>query len=782
MKFKPEVASACLAGVVLLTLPCAALALPANPPGELLLGQSFVGAGTLPGVEGGGAAQPMPATDTQSQAANNLASNDPASKLCAEGTHAIDQGRWADALKIFTQVANAHGEHADGALYWKAYAENKLGDQKAAAKSCTDLRAGFPKSRWVDDCGALEVELHAKSGQKVQLDPNASDDVKLLALNAMLHQNEALAMAEIQEILKGDSSEKLKKEAQFILGTHYSDSTYAQVVRISYVEGDVRIQRGQPNGKPTSAIWEKAVADVPLETGFSVATGDGRAEIEFENASTIYLAPNSVLTFNDLHETAGIPFTELGLLSGTVSLYFHPYMRGEKMILHTPTNDLISRFPDKTYARVESFTDALTITPLEGGDLRLPGVAKDAATVGKTWTWLQGQLVNPAGAPESTASAAWDEWTINRVKQRNVAVNSVLAASGLSAPIPGMADMAGKGHFFDCAPYGTCWEPNDQAEQNEKAAVVRPSAKSSRPMFQLASYSPTGQSAQAAQSPSRRAPDLFGAEFDFPCTPASLIWRLARDPITGQNTLVGISGRPEYSWAVCHAGSWIRHKKHYVWVAGGKRHHIDPVRWVKSEHKVGFVPIHPYDVKDRPALNAQHEVFVVSGKNPIKLTPTKFDDAHSIGYLKAAPKEYSTAVMRPLAPAEAPRMEAHAFLRIGSSKDAETARTAIPIHFDPHTASFLMARQQVIGGKTTTVMAPLSNHNGSLQAHSASFTGSSGFHGGGSSGGGAGAHGGGGGNSGGGGGSHGGGSSGGGSSSGGSSASSGASSGGGSHH
>ena len=213
--------AAFLVAVVCLPLSAVALELSFEPAGQALISS---GAPT-------GAVQ---ASETSTLVPAVAAkSDDQARKLCADGTRAIDQGRWADALKIFTQVANAHGEHADGALYWKAYAENKLGDQKAAAKSCTDLRAGFPKSRWVDDCGALEVELHAKSGQKVQLDPNASDDVKLLALNAMLHQNEALAMAEIQEILKGDSSEKLKKEAQFILGTHYSDSTYAQVVRIS---------------------------------------------------------------------------------------------------------------------------------------------------------------------------------------------------------------------------------------------------------------------------------------------------------------------------------------------------------------------------------------------------------------------------------------------------------------------------------------------------------------------------------------------------------------------
>ncbi|HEY5083064.1 MAG TPA: hypothetical protein VII48_00960, partial [Rhizomicrobium sp.] len=296
-------------------------------------GQSFTGSAAPAGMEGVPGESGVPARTSAS-------SDAPDSSLCADGKRAIDQGRWADAVKIFTQVAAQHSDHADGALYWKAYAENKLGQSKPSENTCVELRSNFPKSRWIEDCGALEVEIRARTGKPVVIDPAASDDVKLLALNAMLRQNEPLALAEIQNILNGDSSEKLKKEAEFILGHHYSDATYAQIVRISYVEGDVRIQRGEPNGKASAGEWEKAVADLPLETGFSLVTGAGRAEIEFENASTMYLGENSVLTFNDLHETAGIPYTELALLSGTVSLHIHPYLAGEKFVLHTPTNDL----------------------------------------------------------------------------------------------------------------------------------------------------------------------------------------------------------------------------------------------------------------------------------------------------------------------------------------------------------------------------------------------------------------------------------------------------------
>ena len=165
MRLRLGILSAAVAGIVSLPLGSAAFAMTLLPDG-----QSLTGSASLPGVEG--------APEAVAQTASNLASNDPASKLCADGTRAIDQGRWADAVKIFTQVANQHGDHADGALYWKAYAENKLGQSKLAVNACAELRGSYPKSRWIDDCGAMEVELHAKSGEKVRIDPNQSDDVK----------------------------------------------------------------------------------------------------------------------------------------------------------------------------------------------------------------------------------------------------------------------------------------------------------------------------------------------------------------------------------------------------------------------------------------------------------------------------------------------------------------------------------------------------------------------------------------------------------------------------
>ena len=92
---------------------------------------------------------------------------------------------------------------------------------------------------------------------------------------------------------------------------------YPQIVRLSYVEGDVRMSRGQAGEKASHDEWEKAAVDVPIYDGFTLVTGaGGRAEVELEDASHVYLDENSVLSFPVLNANASSRHTELDLVSG----------------------------------------------------------------------------------------------------------------------------------------------------------------------------------------------------------------------------------------------------------------------------------------------------------------------------------------------------------------------------------------------------------------------------------------------------------------------------------
>jgi len=137
--------------------------------------------------------------------------------LYADGTRAISDGRWQDAENLFDRVAKMHGEHAEGALYWKAYAENKEGQSANALGTCGELRREFPKSRWLEECGALEIEIRGRSGDPVSPQTETDENLKLLALNAVMEQDPAQAVPILQKILAGNQSEAVKSRALFVL-------------------------------------------------------------------------------------------------------------------------------------------------------------------------------------------------------------------------------------------------------------------------------------------------------------------------------------------------------------------------------------------------------------------------------------------------------------------------------------------------------------------------------------------------------------------------------------
>jgi hypothetical protein len=722
-------------------------------------GESFSEGATSSGIEGG------PATSYSGQG----------SGLYSDGMRAITDARWVDAEAIFSKVVTQHGEHSDGALYWKAYGQNKQGQGNAALATCAELRRDFSTSNWVHECGALEIEIQAKAGKPVEPKVWSDDDLKLLALNSLMQNDEPQALAQLQEILNGDASEELKKKAMFILGQHYSDATYAQIVRISYVEGDVRIARGEQNEKPAGDTWEKAVTDLPLETGFSLATGNGHAEIELEDASTLYLGENSVLTFNDLHTTSGIPYTEVALLTGTASVNIKPYIYGEKFVLRTPTDFFATSYPHRLFARINSYIDATTVTSQDSENIQFPALGGKELGEGQTMTLREGHLVDTHGPDPSGPFAEWDKWVADRVAQRTAAMADVMKAAGLSTPLPGLAGMKGQGTFFACAPYGTCWEPatSDQRQQaDDKVSKSRPSYatgwQSAHVMQVNFVRSPVFRTAQliAPLTPlDPMYPDAFS-----PCLPAAVRYRVQRDPITGMQRVVSSglgSNTVPWGWAVCHAGGWVQKRHHYVWCVGVKRHHLEPVRWVKSGHKLGFVPIHPFDVKGRPPINRKEQVFAVSNKNGLSLERVKFEPDHRIDVLKSPPREFRNTYLRPLARAEAPHMEAHVMKEPLPGNRGAIAKVAnVPIRLDSKSQNFMMSKEVVHGGKSVTVSTPISNRGGTLQARGGSFAGGHGSFsggnssrgGGGSGGASGGSHGGGGGgSSGGGGGSHGGG-------------------------
>jgi|SRR5579871_26405 len=504
-----------------------------------------------------------------------------------------------------------------------------------------------------------------------------------------------------------------------------SNRTYDQIVRLSLVEGDVRVSRGKEGEHATGDEWEQAAVNLPLQTGFSLVTGKGRAEIELEDTSTVYLGDNSVLIFTQITTTDGVPYTELSLVSGTATLHVQTTFPGERFVLRTPTDGVTLPYPGKTFTRVNSYIDAMALTPQEGTTIRV-GPVPQQTVKGQTITLSHNHIITPATATVPDAFAEWDDWTAKRVAARSIAMSTTMKDAGLTSPIPGLAELKDQGTFFACAPYGTCWQPTNGWE--EHAAAPRPvSAQLDAPQSpdssqqQPASAAALPSSAQTLQSANPAA--VLRTEYGdwFPCSPNRVRYLIGRDPVTGKDkvlrTELDSTGAP-YDWAVCHSGSWIQREHRYVWVAGTKRHHHCPVHWVKYGGTKGYVPIHPHDVAGKPPINLKHGVFETSGRKGDSVRHVAFNSSIPVKVLDGTPKEFLKPYFQPLRRAEAPHLEAHLVKDgLAPGRDTATRPAGTAITFDHKSQSFMLARQVTEGGKNTTVTERFGGRGESLQAH-----------------------------------------------------------------
>ena len=127
-------------------------------------------------------------------------SEDEETQLYERGTQALDQRRWDRAQQLFDDVIKLKGRRIDGALYWKAYAQNKQGQRPEALATLAALRSGHPQSRWLKDAAVLEVEVRQASGQSVSPEKTGDEELKLIAINSLLHSDSREGLADVGEV------------------------------------------------------------------------------------------------------------------------------------------------------------------------------------------------------------------------------------------------------------------------------------------------------------------------------------------------------------------------------------------------------------------------------------------------------------------------------------------------------------------------------------------------------------------------------------------------------
>jgi hypothetical protein len=165
-------------------------------------------------------------------------------ELYEDASDAMDDGKWAQAAEKFGRVAEAGGKRADGALYWKAYAQYRLGQPAQAIETLQAFYKGYPQSRWLKDAKVLEAEVRQSAGQPP--DPNRQSDceLKILAVNVLMNRNadEALPILEKLLVNPGDCP-KLRERALFVLAQASTPRAREAMAKIARGEGNPDLQK-----------------------------------------------------------------------------------------------------------------------------------------------------------------------------------------------------------------------------------------------------------------------------------------------------------------------------------------------------------------------------------------------------------------------------------------------------------------------------------------------------------------------------------------------------------
>jgi hypothetical protein len=600
--------------------------------------------------------------------------------------------------------------------------------------------------------------------------------------------------------------------------TSASSGRYDRDVRLVAIFGDVRLSRGHNHRTDLKQPWDQGEAGESIEQGFTLATGkNSTAEIELENGSTVFLAENSLLMINDLSVDDHDLVTWFTLPTGSAAVWL-PEGDNELIHIDTPTDSTEFSSRDLYFARVDAYLDATAITylglkdrptvfyydgdpirtndpdatrslslhmcpnctasqPKDAGDATLDGVGTlPNRMLPANFTPLQSlassaalSIENDRPSPLSvfghSTSTPWDLSVMARVQQKETAMVNALKASGLSAPEPGLTELSAHGTFFTCAPYGVCWEPEEQEFSDAGILDIASHDISSPYESARNAYSPNeispDISSRDLSSRAQQSPLASASSNNFPLTVSWIArsWgpcgsssyrrfsRVAHNDaeldallrMKGAVESANLSGFARgWSRGVCQLHTWIPQGRHYAMVLrrycpGGKCSPIHPPRpvRVRSSGKVGLLLAHPDDVPGKPPINLKNGPLLPpsSPREPVQRAA-----AEHPGNLQVLGKSPASAAQLVAAhPAvAAPELQAHLMQEATRANSPSASNRSAPpqIAFDFRTQEFRMPATAGAAEKGKSVAIGSINSkgiittfaNGGSQRYATSFT------------------------------------------------------------
>ncbi len=226
----------------------------------------------------------------------------------------------------------------------------------------------------------------------------------------------------------------------------FADSQ-ARIVRLSYTDGTVQIDRD-------TGEFEKAIINMPIIQGTRLVTQQGaRAEVEFEDGSTVRLGPSAEVSFPELGlRDDGGKISTVEVLQGVVYFDVERHKIDEFRVVFAGDEVLLD---ESARFRVNISDDKVTLAVFKG-KLNVRGAEEVAVKKNHT---LEIDPVN--GASELASNVAedpLDDWVESREDYR-ARYSSSESYGAPYAGYYGLGDLNYYGNYFYQPGWGWLWRP-----------------------------------------------------------------------------------------------------------------------------------------------------------------------------------------------------------------------------------------------------------------------------------------------------------------------------------
>lgn len=223
--------------------------------------------------------------------------------------------------------------------------------------------------------------------------------------------------------------------------------SHVRIVRLSEAQGTLAMDRGTGKG------YEPTMQNMPIVEGSKLETDGGYAEVEFEDGSTLRLAPDSRVEFQQLvlHST-GVKASTVNVVRGTVYVSLENSKDNEFTL---KAGQATMALAPSTHLRVES-TWPKSVVSVFSGNVSVQSGGTTTSLSKKEVGTLDATDASKVEVSKKVAEATYDGWDKEQMdyhKRYANAKGNAYAGGGY-----GMSDLNYYGSFVN-GPCGSMWQP-----------------------------------------------------------------------------------------------------------------------------------------------------------------------------------------------------------------------------------------------------------------------------------------------------------------------------------